>query len=256
MTFEMKPEMLSYDITDRVIQIYDMVLDYSGKYTAAEIMEQFENSIVEFDFEKGYGASPDAFTYVPDEWISPGLYGSATSTGKTLHLLPKHEEEFYIEVMCVNPTDEIIELKDTVVNRIVLHRTRSVSDRYESIPYPVYIWFPRGIRIDGNGLNYENLSEHFPEFEVIEVSDIYDSDMHKTDDGLYWHAYIMSYELRKHVDDAYRWDGTTSPLYAVYRFQIDSITKDVSAFTYDISDYYMGGGDSFDFGYNIKDQKD
>ncbi|MBR5970544.1 MAG: hypothetical protein IK016_09405 [Lachnospiraceae bacterium] len=94
MTFEMKPEMLSYDITDLVIQIYDIVLEYSGKYTAAEIMEQFESSVVEFEVDK------DA--YVPEKWIGAGKW-------EYIRMLPKHEEKACIVLKCDNPTNDLLE---------------------------------------------------------------------------------------------------------------------------------------------------
>ena len=242
MPFELKKEMLFYDYTDRVIQVYDLILDYSGKYTVSEILDQVESSALEFTVESltairhgdGYDARGQA--YVPDEWL-----GAGNSTQLRLH--PKHEQACPIRLFCANPTDEVIELKDAVVYWIKPEEV-SVTDDEKWFPENPYIWYPPCIRIVCDGLTYDNIPELFPQYEVVE----YETNIGYNNDGLFWNASQMEYKFSKHVEDVDWYDGSTGSLSFYISFKIDSKTKAVRY--YYIS--WSNGLDGYSYNLNIE----
>ncbi|MBR5970209.1 MAG: hypothetical protein IK016_07670, partial [Lachnospiraceae bacterium] len=131
-------------------------------------------------------------------------------------------EEVRSSDTCLRACPGVVHLKDTYVTQIIPSSVRKESERFDQLPYPEYIWFPRGIRIDCDGLNYENVPQLFSEYEVKTIDG---NSRIRTEDGLYWNPGTLSYGVYMSAED----DRGIS---VSMTFSIDSETKEVSGFNF------------------------
>lgn len=175
--YEPDPYMQTIDFDALVIQIDDMVLDF-GEARVSDLLAVI-------DATGRYTCDTE-----PTELLG----------GKTAKRMGFSQFGYrYFEILCGNPTESAISISDA----IVYHVRAADRDMYHNA------WFPTGIRMDGDGLDYEGVKK------IISESNAFDDvDENSRSGGIEFECTMDNiFRYHNHLED---WSNT------VYKFTIDT----------------------------------